>query len=84
MADTKKDAEKASEESGSPEEQVIADPAESGVNAAAPPGWSKGMNWNSDDARRAYEAAGTTLEAEQRKAAPSPAALAERAEDASE
>lgn len=34
--------------------------------AEAPPGFVRGMNWTSEDARRAYEAAGTSFEAEQR------------------
>jgi hypothetical protein len=45
--------------------QVVS--TEPGVKAPAPPGFKPGDNWNSDDARRAYEAAGTSLEEEQRK-----------------
>lgn len=45
--------------------QVVS--TEEGVVAPAPPGWKPGDRWNSDDARAAYEAAGTSLEEEQRK-----------------
>lgn len=34
--------------------------------AESPPGFVRGMNWTSEDARRAYEGAGTTFEAVQR------------------
>lgn len=37
--------------------------------APSPPGWKQGDHWNSDDARKAYEAEGTTLEAESMKGA---------------
>jgi hypothetical protein len=37
--------------------------------APSPPGWKFGEAWNSDDARKAYEAEGTTLEAESMKGA---------------
>jgi hypothetical protein len=51
------------------EKQVVST-EENAPAAASPPGFEKGMDWNSDDARKAYEEAGTTLEAEQRKGAP--------------
>lgn len=37
--------------------------------APSPPGFKKGDNWNSDDARRAYEGEGSSLEEQQRKGA---------------
>lgn len=39
------------------------------VAAPSPPGFKRGMNWNSDDARRAYEEAGSSFEEQQRKGA---------------
>lgn len=76
MADEKKTDAKADEAKADDkaDEGLLAEPQvvseePNAPTAPSPPGFERGMNWNSDDARRAYEGAGTTLEEEQRKVA---------------
>jgi hypothetical protein len=48
----------------------VADDTTTDVQRPAPPGFERGANWNSDDARKAYDEAGHDFDAIQAKEEP--------------